>query len=86
MLDTFSISEYFSEYKFMVIHNIEKASAYNCTIKKPACAEFGKGLLLMIEYFRLHIEYLWNTVDLEKTEHSESLNIQNPSQLAFDVN
>ena len=30
----------------------------------------------MIEYFRLHIEYLWNAVDLKKTEHSDSLNIQ----------
>jgi hypothetical protein len=26
----------------------------------------------MIEYFRLNIEYLWNAVDLKKTEHSES--------------
>ena len=30
----------------------------------------------MIEYFRLHIEYLWNAVNLKKTEHSDSLNIQ----------
>lgn len=30
----------------------------------------------MIEYFRLHIEYLWNAVDLKKTEHGDSLNIQ----------
>jgi hypothetical protein len=83
MLDTFSISEYFSEYKFMVIHNIEKASAHNCTIKKPACAEFGRGLRLEIENFRLHIEYLWNTVrreprgrtiDLKKTERSDPSN------------
>ena len=30
----------------------------------------------MIEYFRLNIEYLWNAVDLKKTEHSDSFNIQ----------
>jgi len=33
----------------MVIHNIEKASAAHCA--------------QTIEYFRLHIEYLWNTVE-----------------------
>jgi len=30
----------------------------------------------MIEYCRLNIEYLWNAVDLKKTEHSDLLNIQ----------
>ncbi len=30
----------------------------------------------MIGYFRLNIEYLWNAVDLEKTENSDSLNFQ----------
>jgi len=44
----------------------------------------GKGPLT-IECFRLHIEHLWNaarreplgrTIDLKKTEHSDSLNIQ----------
>jgi hypothetical protein len=39
----------------------------------------------MIEYFRRHVEYLWNaarrepqgrTIDLKKTEHSDSLNNQ----------
>ena len=52
MLGTFSSSEYFAEYKFRVIHNVEKASVHNCAQR--------------IEYFRLHIEYLWNTVDLKK--------------------
>ena len=32
--------------------------------------------LQLIEYFRLNIEYLWNAVDLKKSEHSDSLNIQ----------
>jgi hypothetical protein len=32
--------------------------------------------LQLIEYFRLNIEYLWNAVDLKKTERSDSLNIQ----------
>jgi hypothetical protein len=30
----------------------------------------------MIEDCRLKIEYLWNAVDLKKTEHSDSLNLQ----------
>ena len=59
MSGVFSISEYFSEYEFRVIHNIEKASAPN----------WAKS----IEYFRLHIEYLWNTVDLKMIEHGDSL-------------
>jgi len=29
--------------------------------------------LPMIEYFRLNIEYLWNAVDLKKTERSDSI-------------
>ena len=33
-------------------------------------------MLQMIEYFRLHIEYLWNAVNLKKTEHCDSLNIK----------
>ena len=41
----------------------------------------------MIEYFRRHVKYLWNaarrepqgrTIDLKKTEHSDSLNNENP--------
>ena len=41
--------------------------------------------VVMIEYCRLNIEYLWNaarreprgrTIDLKKTEHSDSLNSQ----------
>jgi len=30
----------------------------------------------MIEYCRLNIEYLWNAVDLKRTEHSDSFNLQ----------
>jgi hypothetical protein len=30
----------------------------------------------MIEDCRLKIEYLWNAVDLKKTEHSDTLNLQ----------
>jgi hypothetical protein len=47
VLDTFSISEYFSEYKFMVIHNIEKASTYGGAQNKestPVEREIGSPL------------------------------------------
>ena len=30
----------------------------------------------MIEYCRLNIEYLWNAVDLKRTEQSNSFNLQ----------
>jgi len=30
----------------------------------------------MNEYCRLNIEYLWNAVDLKRTEHSDSLNLK----------
>ena len=33
-------------------------------------------LLQMNEYCQLKIEYLWNAVDLKKTEHSDSLIIK----------
>ena len=75
MWATFSGSEYFSEYEFMVIHNVEKASAHNCAqimpqgcsvrVNDPASVEFGRGFRLEIEYFRLQIEYLWNTFNLK---------------------
>ena len=36
MSGIFSISEYFSEHEFMVIHNIEKASAHGGAQKKES--------------------------------------------------
>ena len=39
-------------------------------------------LLQMNEYCQLKIEYLWNAVDLKKTEHSDSLDVQ---RWMFDV-
>jgi hypothetical protein len=44
MLGTFSISEYFSEYEIMVIHNIEKASAQGGVRNKESTpVEHGIG-------------------------------------------
>jgi len=44
MLGTFSISEYFPEYKYTVIHNIEKASAHEGVRKKESTPlEHGIG-------------------------------------------
>jgi hypothetical protein len=45
MLGTFSSSEYFSEYDFMVIHNDEKASAHaGVRNKESTSVERGIGL------------------------------------------
>jgi len=45
MLGTFSISKYFSDLKFMVIHNIEKASAHGGVRNKESTpVEHGIGL------------------------------------------
>jgi len=42
ILGKFSISEYFSEYEFMVIHNVEKASAHGgAQNKKSTSVERG---------------------------------------------
>jgi hypothetical protein len=45
MLGTFSISEYFSEYEFMVIHNIKKTSSHaGVRNKESTPVERGIGL------------------------------------------
>ena len=56
MLGTFSSSEYFSEYEFRVIHNVEKASVHNCAQRIEYLwntVDLKKDSALLFEFFLL---------------------------------